>query len=146
MMADAKKKKGPGFYLDIAAAVLGLIGLAAMAASSAMTVTNRLNGLPALAAMAVTAILLAAVAAVAPTRLGNFDWLSTLSMVVSIILLTVVAGRLLNDRILLISGLFSYNSANTAGWQVLYVTVTAAVCFLLAVAALIVGAFKRSIR
>ncbi|HJD21135.1 MAG TPA: hypothetical protein H9915_04870 [Candidatus Gemmiger faecigallinarum] len=139
-------KKALGFYMDAVAFVLAVVGLVAMIVSSTMSTANALNGFVSLVAMAVIAAVLAAVAAIAPTRMGNFDYLGTVSAVAAVALLTVVIGSMLNERILLMSGLFSYNSANTVGWQVFYAMVVAVVCFLAAIICMIIGAFNKSVK
>ena len=129
-------KKALGFYMDAVAFVLAVVGLVAMIVSSTMSTANALNGF----------VSLAAGAAIAPTRMGNFDYLGTVSAVAAVALLTVVIGSMLNERILLMSGLFSYNSANTVGWQVFYAMVVAVVCFLAAIICMIIGAFNKSVK
>ena len=53
-------------------------------------------------------------------------------------------GNIINSRILLISGLFSWNSQNMMGWRVFYVSIACIVCFVAAILALIVGAFLKN--
>lgn len=142
----ANKKKALGFYLNAVACIAAIIGLVAMVISSTMSTANALNGFVSLTAMAVIAVVLTIIAVVSPTKNGNFDYLSTISIVAAIALLTVVIGSMLNERILLMSGLFSYNSANTAGWQVFYAMVVAVAGFLVAIVCMIIGAFNKSVK
>ena len=57
-----------------------------------------------------------------------------------------VVGAMILDRILMIAGLFSYNSQNQLGWSVFYAVVTGSVAFIIACLALIIGAFTPSVR
>lgn len=121
--------------------VLGLAGLVAMVISSTMSSANTLYGLPKLIALAAVGIVLLALTFLVFPRMGKGDYLSTASGVAAVALFTSVIGTVINSRILLISGLFSYNAGNTVGWSVFYVTVASIVCFLLAILLVIVAAF-----
>ena len=50
------------------------------------------------------------------------------------------------SRILLISGLFSWNSMNTAGWKVFYVSVASMVCYVVSIILLIISAFLKTVK
>ena len=50
------------------------------------------------------------------------------------------------ERILMIAGLFSYNSQNMTGWSVFYAIVVCAVALVIANVALIIGAFTKSVK
>ncbi|WP_081644411.1 hypothetical protein [Butyrivibrio sp. AE3009] len=64
----------------------------------------------------------------------------------AIALFTTAFGKILSERILLIAGLFSYDSVNTVGWQVFSVTVVAFAGFIVGALVLIIGAFTRSVK
>ena len=55
-----------------------------------------------------------------------------------------VVGTMVSDRVLMIAGLFSYNSQNMVGWSVFYATVTGAVAFVLGCLLLIVASFMKN--
>jgi len=55
--------------------------------------------------------------------------------------MAVVYG-IVSERILMIAGIFSYNSGDTAGWSVFYVVVASAVILLLSNIVMIVGSFQ----
>jgi hypothetical protein len=60
---------------------------------------------------------------------------------VSVFLLARIALDVLAARILLISGLFTWNSGNAVGWSVFRATVVAAALLLAAAVLLVVRAF-----
>lgn len=138
------KKQGAGFYLNALACIAGIIGLIAMIACSTVSSANALNDFTMLTVEAVIAIVLILFAIYAPSKWGNYDYGSTVAVVAAIALFTAIIGNVINDRILLISGLFSYNSGNTVGWQVFYVTVAALVCYVVSIVCMIIGAFLKS--
>lgn len=124
--------------------VLSIAGLLTMIISSTMSKANSLYGLSMLVALAVAGVALAAILLFAPQSWRKNGYLSLIAIVGSIALFTAVIGSVINGRILLISGLFSYNAANMVGWSVFYVTVASIVCFLAAILLLIVSAFMKS--
>ena len=145
-MAAFMKKQGAGFYLNTIATVLGIAGLVAMVICSNMTSAYALHSLTKLLVEAVIGIVLVILAIYAPNRFGNHDYISTVSILAAIGLFSAVIGSVISDRILLISGLFSYNSGNMIGWSVFYATATSLACFLIAILFLIAGAFARSVK
>lgn len=142
----ANKKKALGFYTSAVAFVAGIVGLVAMIVSSTISTANALNGFVSLTVMAVIAVILTLVALLSPAKNGNFDYLSTIAIVAAIALMTVVIGSMLNERILLMSGLFSYNSANTTGWQVFYAMIAGVVGYLVSIICMIISAFNKSVK
>ena len=46
-----------------------------------------------------------------------------------LLLFSAVIGGIIMNRVLLISGLFSWNSGNTPGWNVFYASVVSIACF-----------------
>ncbi len=145
-MTDIMKKQGIGAYFNIIAAILGIVGIIAAAICSGMTVTYSLGNLGKIIGLAICGSLLALVAVCAPNKLGNHDILSTAAVMGAIALFATAFGNVLSERILLIAGLFSYDSVNTVGWQVFYVTVVAIAAFLIACIVLIIGAFTKSVK
>ena len=64
--------------------------------------------------------------------------------VAAIALIVATIGNIINSRILLISGLFSFNSQNMVGWHVFYITVACLVCYVVAIVAMIIGSFCKA--
>jgi len=145
-MSAFLKKQGIACYLNAIAAILGIAGLIAMIISSSISSAYALSSLPLLIFAAIAAIALIVIAIYAPNRWGNYDYISMFSRIGVIALFSFIIGKTLNDRILLISGLFSYNSGNTLGWSVFYTNVVAWGGFLAAILFLIIGLFLKSIR
>ena len=81
-----------------------------------------------------------------PTKFGNHDFISTAAVVGAIALFSAVIGAMILERILMIAGLFSYNSQNMTGWSVFYAIVVCAVALVIANVALIIGAFTKSVK
>lgn len=145
-MKDFMKKQGAAFYLNGIAAILGIAGLAAMIRCSTMTSSYGLNSLSRLIVEAVIGIILVGLAIYAPNRFGNHDYVSTVSVIAAIALFSAIIGSVITERILLISGLFSYNAGNMLGWSVFYATAVSLACYLIAIIFLIAGAFSRSVK
>lgn len=145
-MADFIKKQGIGSFFNCLAAVLGIVGIVAAVICSTMTVTYSLGNLGTIALLAVCGIVLALAAICLPNIFGNHDILGTAAVLGAIALFAAAFGNVLSERILLIAGLFSYDSVNTVGWQVFYVTVVAIAAFLIADIVLIIGAFTKSVK
>ena len=53
----------------------------------------------------------------------------------------LTAINMFAERILLVSGLFTWDSMNTMGWTAFYLTAAAAICFAAAALFLVIGAF-----
>nr|WP_022780026.1 hypothetical protein [Butyrivibrio sp. AE3009] len=122
------------------------VGIVATAICSNMTVTYALGNLGTIIALGCSGIVLAVLAVVLPNKFGNHDILGTISVLGAIALFTTAFGKILSERILLIAGLFSYDSVNTVGWQVFSVTVVAFAGFIVGALVLIIGAFTRSVK
>lgn len=145
-MANFLKKLSVGSYLNVIAAVAGIVGLIAMMASNGVSSAYALKTAGTLTLMGVCGILLALVAVWSPTKFGNHDYISTVAVVAAVALFMAIVGTMILDRILMIAGLFSYNSQNMTGWSVFYATVTSAVALVIACLALIIGAFTPSVK
>ena len=107
-----------------------------------MDTANPLNSFGKLVAFAVLAMVLVCASIAAANR--KKDVVSLLAVMCAIALLTLNIGEIISSRILLISGLFSWNSQNMIGWRVFYVSIACIVCFVAAILALIVGAFLKN--
>lgn len=140
------RKLSVGGYLDVLAALLGALGTVLTIVSATMSSDNGLAGLPMIAAAGFAGVALCALAVWAPARFGNFDVLGTVSIWGAIALYCYTFGAALGQRVMLIAGLFSYNSGNTLGWSVFYVSLGAWGCLLAGCLALIVSGFLRTVR
>ena len=145
-MADFIKKQSVGAYFNCIAAVAGIVGIVAAVICSNMTVTYALGNMGTIALLGVCGIILAVAAICLPNKFGNHDILGTLAVLGAIAVFAAAFGQVLSERILLIAGLFSYDSVNTVGWQVFYVTVVSIAAFLIADLVLIIGAFTKSVK
>lgn len=140
------KKQGAAFWFNCIAAIAGVVGLVAMNVSSSIDTAYAYHNLLSLVLLGVCGIILAIVAIVAPNKFGNHDFLSTASVIGAVGLFASVIGKMINQRVLLVAGLFSYNSQNMVGWSVFHATVAAIVALVVAVLALIIGAFTTSVK
>ncbi len=145
-MSVFMKKQASAFYLNAIAAVLGVVGTVSMVMSSTMNSAYALNSFTKTLLFAICGILLVGLAIYAPNRWGNHDYVSTLSVLGAIGLFSAVIGNVISERVMLISGLFSFNSGNTVGWSVFYVSVVCLASLLVAIILLIVGAFLKSVK
>lgn len=143
-MSTSVKKNSLSFYLRAFTCILGIAGLIAMVISSTMSSANKLFGLPLLIVLAVAGVALIALSVLVFPRQKLGEYLTAASVVGTIALFTAVIGNVINSRILLVSGLFSFNAGNTVGWSVFYVTVASLACFLVAILVLIISSFMKS--
>lgn len=135
-----------GSWLNLFAAVAGIVGLIALIVSNSIFSAYALKSAGLVTVMAIGGILLALVAIWSPTKFGNHDFISTAAVVGAIALFSAVIGAMILERILMIAGLFSYNSQNMTGWSVFYAIVVCAVALVIANVALIIGAFTKSVK
>ncbi len=135
-----------GSWLNLFAAVAGIVGLVALIVSNSISSAYALKSAGLVTVMAIGGILLALVAIWSPTKFGNHDFISTAAVVGAIALFSAVIGAMILERILMIAGLFSYNSQNMTGWSVFYAIVVCAVALVIANVALIIGAFTKSVK
>lgn len=141
-----KMKKGIAFYLNVLAALLGVVGVILTIYSSTMTADNGLSGLTMLVIAGIVGILLVGVAIYAPTRWGNHNPVAAISVLAAIVLYAYVFGAAAIQRVMLIAGLFSFNAANVAGWNVFYVSLGAWGCLLVGILLLVIGSFLKSVK
>ena len=138
------KKLSFGSWLTLIAAVAGIVGVVGMRTSSSIDSAYAYKTVSTLTVMGVCGVLLCLVAVWTPTRFGNHDILSTFGTVGAIALFMGVVGTMISDRVLMIAGLFSYNSQNMVGWRVFYATVTGVVGFVLGCLLLIIASFMKN--
>lgn len=140
------KKQGASFYFNVLSTITGIAALIAMVISSTMNEAYALNSFPLFVLGAAAGILLIITAVYAANRWGNYDFVSTFSVVAAIALFSTVIGGIIMNRILLISGLFSWNSGNTPGWNVFYASAVSIICYLISILLIIIGSFLKSVK
>ncbi len=142
----ALKNRTVGGYCQIVAAILGLAGLILLIVNNNISSSYSLSSFGLLAAGAVLGVVLSVVAVITPTKLGDLDVVSTLSIMVTVGVYGLIIGQMANERILMISGLFSWNSGNTVAWSVFYVMIASIVCFAIAAVLLIITSFMKTVK
>lgn len=145
-MSDFMKKQSIAFYLNVIAIIFGVVGFVATIYSNSVSSAYTYSNLTTMLVYAAVGIVLTAGAIYAPNRWGNHDYVSTICVLGSIAFYAAVIGNIIMGRVLLISGLFSFNSENTVGWSVFYASMVAIVCMVLAILMLIIGSFLKSVK
>lgn len=145
-MSAFLKKQGTGFYLQILAAVAATAAIITMVISSSISTAEALNSLSVYLLEAVVGIALILVAIYSSNRFGNYDYISTIAMMGAVGFFSAVICGMILSRVLLISGLYSWNSMNTVGWSVFYVSVVSMVCYVVSIILLIISAFLKTIK
>ena len=138
------KKLSIGGYLNILAAILGVVGTVLTIVSGVMSADNPLAGLPMIVAAGIVGAVLCVLSVWTSGRFGNFDLIGSVSLLAAIGLFSYTFASAVGQRIMLIAGLFSYNSGNTVGWSVFYVSVGAWACLLVGCLVLIISGFLRT--
>lgn len=137
------KKQGAAFYFNVAAIILSIAGIIAMVMSSTYSEANALADLNELIMESLGAILLI-IGSIWVANSNRANSVASLASIMGAIALTVsTIGNVISSRILLISGLFSFNSQNTVGWHVFYVTVVCLVLYVASILAMIIGSFLK---
>ena len=139
------KKQGAAFYFNAVAIVLAVAGTIAMVMSSTYSEANALAALTRLIVQSVLAVVLVA-GGIWAANDGKDDngILGMFASMAAIALIVATIGNIINSRILLISGLFSFNSQNMVGWHVFYITVACLVCYVVAIVSMIIGSFCKA--
>ncbi|HHV60428.1 MAG TPA: hypothetical protein GXX49_09130 [Clostridiaceae bacterium] len=143
---DKKYKSGFGAILTYIASVLSFAGIVMMIVASSISKAYAFYSLTLMLILAVAGMLLVVLASYLPLKKGNFDLYSTLSILIAIVLFMMDIRYMINERILLISGLFTYNAGSTIGWKIFYATIASIACFLLSIFSLIVASFTRAVK
>ena len=142
-----KKRKAAGFVFAIIALVAAIVGIVGMYICSNMYDAYAYKTINMMLIYAGTAIVLILLSALLPsTKLGNHNVLSAIFGWAAIGLMMAVVGTMILDRILMIAGLFSYNSQNAIGWQVFYATVVGVAGYLVSCLALIISSFAKTVK
>lgn len=140
------KKQGLAFYMNAAAAVAGVAGLVTLVIGNNISAANRMNEFAVMAGLLMAAVIAVAAAAIVPNVMEKNDLVRSILSYAAIALYTVVIAKHISARILMISGLFSWNSMNTEGWTVFYLMIASCVCLLVGIILMIVGAFANTVR
>ena len=139
------KKQGAAFYFNAVAIVFAIVGIVTMVMSSTYSEANVLAALTRLVIQGVLAVVLVAGGIWAANKGKDDNGIIGLAATMAAIALIVATiGNIINSRILLISGLFSFNSQNMVGWHVFYITVACLVCYVVAIVAMIIGTFCKA--
>lgn len=144
-MSSTTVKKGVGLYLDVVAVVLAVVGIIAAVVSTTMGEGYEFSGLAMCICLAVVAIALVAVAAYTDLKSAEkgegAGIVSMIALGVAIFLMVFCGVQVVASRALAISGLFSWNSMDTTGWQMFYAAATSAGSFVLGAVLLTVACF-----
>lgn len=138
------RKQGASGVFGIIALILAVAAMIATVVCSSMNPAYALSAPGSIIGLEVLAIVLAAAGLILDGTGASGDLVGIFPTLAAIVVLMLTIGQLINERILLMSGLFSYNSQNTAGWRVFYVTVVAVAGLLLSALTLIIRSFLRS--
>jgi len=128
--------KNTSSKINVVAAVLALAAVILAFVSHSMTEANALINLGTVIAAGVAAVVL-----LVATVVVKNDIVSLVGILGAIACNMVVLNYTVSERILMIAGIFSYDSANVDGWNVFYVVVASCVCVVLSCVATMVGAF-----
>lgn len=140
------KKQGLAFWMNAAAAAAGVAGLITLVIGNNISAANRMNEFGVMIGLLMAAVIAAAAAAAVPNIMEKNDLVRSVLSYAAIALYTVVTAKHISARILMISGLFSWNSMNTEGWTVFYIMIASCVCLLVGIIFMIVGAFANTVR
>ena len=138
-------KKALAFYLNAVAVVLGVAGVVLTVASGLVSADSPLQNMSLLAVAGVAGVVLAALGVWSGGK-GNHTPVTAVCVLGAIALYSYVYGQCILQRVVLIAGLFSFNSGNTAGWQVFYVTIAAVACLIVGALLMVVGSFYKSVK
>ena len=140
------KKLNVGGYLNVLAALLGLAGTILTIVSGMVSADNPLANTALIAVAGFGGVALCLLAILAPSRWGNFDMVGSVSILGAIALYCYTFGAAVAQRVMLIAGLFSFNSANEGGWSVFYVSAATWACLLLGCVLLVASGFVKSVK
>lgn len=134
-------KKSPALIFEALGAVLAIVGLVLTFMCSAMSEDYALGSMAIYAVEVIVAIALVALAGASVVRDFGRGYVSLASIAVSVFLLVNVAVNVIGARVLLASGLFTWNSANQVGWNVWNSSIVAVVVLFISAVVLVVSAF-----
>ncbi len=140
-MAEKTAKKGAGLVIEAVGIVLAVVATVVMAYSNSISSDYALASFGTYIAFAVVGIALACVAIWADLADVARGLVTMLCLGVAVFLLTYAGIQVVGERIIAISSLFSWNSANATGWTVFYSTVATLVLYLVSSVVLVIGSF-----
>lgn len=142
-MASASVKKGAGLYADVVAIILAVVGIIAMFVSNSFGAGYEFSGIALNCVMAVVGIALVVVAVYTDTQRAEKGpgLVALFALGIAIFLFVYCGVQVVASRVLTISGLFSWNSMDTTGWQMFYAAVVSAAGLVLSAVVLTVGCF-----
>lgn len=131
--------KNTSSKLNAVAVVLSLAGVILAYVSHAMSSADALMNLGLVIAAGVAAVVLGAVTVAMKNEVVNL-----VGVLGAIACNMVVVNYIVSERILMIAGIFSYNSDNETGWNVFFVVVAASVVLVLSCVSLMVSSFMKN--
>ena len=124
--------------INLVAAVLALAGVILAYVTHAYSDANALLTIGQVVAAGVAAVVLC----VLPVVLKN-DLISLIAGLGAIACNMFVVNGIVLDRILMIAGIFSYNSQDQVGWTTFYIIIASAVCCVLSCVATMISGFMK---
>ena len=128
--------KNTSSKINAVAAILALAAVILAFVSHSMTEANALINLGTVIAAGIAAVVL-----LVATVVVKNDIVGLIGVLGAIACNFVVLNYTVSERILMIAGIFSYDSGNVDGWNVFYVVVASCVCVVLSCVASMVGSF-----
>ncbi|MGN0071754.1 MAG: hypothetical protein ACI361_07955 [Atopobiaceae bacterium] len=135
----ATKNVGTGFVLDIVSVALALAGMIASIVCSSISSDYALADLGMYIFGIIAALALVCLSVFMEKKTAPIA--SMLATGAGVFLLARVGLAVISSRIILISGLLTWNSANMVGWSVLYATIAATALLVASAVLLVVSAF-----
>lgn len=140
-MTNENKRNGMGFFVGAIGLALAVAGAVAVVVCSLVSADYALSNLP-LYLLGIACAICLEVALRFVKLTGKAQTLVPfIARGVSVFLLARVSLDVIAARILLISGLFTWNSGNAVGWTVFSATVVATALLLASAVLLVIGAF-----
>ena len=140
-MTNENKRNGVGFFMGAIGLALAVAGAVAVVVCSLVSADYALSNLP-LYLLGIACAICLEVALRFVKLAGKAKTLVPfIARGVSVFLLARVSLDVITARILLISGLFTWNSGNAVGWTVFSATVVATALLLASAVLLVIGAF-----
>lgn len=140
------KKQALGFYFNSIALVAGILALILSLVGNVISPDNALGNVTQIMLAGLVALLAVVIAIYLPNKLGNYDPVSTIAILVAIVLYTYIFGQIISQRVMLVAGLFTFNSGNVEGWKLFYFIIAAAICWLLGIISLIISSFAKAVK
>ena len=140
------KKLSAGGYFNLIAIICALVGVVLVYVGHAVSAANGLLNIGSVILLGIAGVVFAIVALEMSLKKGNHNIVTALTTLAAIGLNIYVIGTSVSQRILMIAGLFSYNSNNMEGWKVFYINVVAWVLLLVASIFMIISSFLKTVK